>query len=120
MSNKTEQFTPGPWGAEFIKWHKGAPTTGILIRSLKTDIVSLNVTTSAQIVPKTSEWFNEDFHMDTIEAEANANLIAAAPDMYEALKQLINDLDFNKDNIHGANGSYNKAKAALKKANPQQ
>lgn len=47
------------------------------------------------------------------EARANAKLIAAAPDMYEALKEARDYLRFNKGN---ASPIYDKADKALSKA----
>lgn len=46
------------------------------------------------------------------ECQANAKLIASAPDLLEALQAIIEDMDSE----HGTEYDYNKARAAIKKA----
>ena len=53
-------------------------------------------------------------HVGWKDAEANANLIAASPELYEALEAMYNDFTKNGGRIYGK--SLEAAKAALAKA----
>lgn len=91
-ANETKH-TPGPWQAN--KWAPG---------------YSISAPDSQYTVCNLSDCNN---------AEANARLIAAAPDMLEACQQIINDSDM--DAIHGAGRSVthdaiDKVRAAIAKA----
>lgn len=95
---KNEEFTPGPWKLEFSKHYKAWKV-----------IAESNGEWICEIMPKA----------DTIH---NANLIAAAPDMYEALK----DFDTMYREILPLRilsveekRRFEKVKAALSKANPK-
>lgn len=55
---------------------------------------------------------------DGEEAEANANLIAAAPDMYEALKRFMAVYSISGKVIPGMDETIELMKAALSKASP--
>ena len=52
---------------------------------------------------------NQPHEMRTSEAEANAHLIAAVPELYEALQNVIREADRKTD-------AFNRARAALAKA----
>ena len=103
-----EQFTPGPWEA---------------VRDEKNERWQIQETDNNGLVLVQHTFDGE-------EAEANANLIAAAPDMYEALKNVRNSLVNYANNgdltkyqaskiyeIIMANG--NAINNALAKTNPQ-
>ena len=86
-------FTPGPWTA----WFCGT------VRSAWLEV----------------ETTDEKTKICKLKGQANANLIAAAPDMYEALEMAI--LEYGKPggpwNVPSSPGTWiDKAKAALKKA----
>lgn len=89
MSNK--KFTPGPWvlngdDKKIGHYIAGPYDTGIC-----------------------------EFHRKEY-SEANANLIAAAPDMYEALGNIVKWLEDSNTVIHSS--LLSKIEAALSKANP--
>ena len=95
-----EQFTPGPWKMERNKiWKYNDGSTAFILAECGNGYTKYNT------------------------VEANANLIAAAPDMYEALKELVT-LKALKDNF-GKDAEYEArqpkaweaAKNALSKAN---
>jgi hypothetical protein len=85
-----EQFTPGPWVIGKINSH-----------TIFTELDG-------------GESICEVEHLDNY--KANANLIAAAPDMYEALKNFVKHYS---NFIHPDDMTMIEAKAALNKANPQ-
>jgi len=86
------QFTPGPWR-----------TTGLNVRA-----------GDALICFATDHWFAEDdgFYAftDLAEKQANATLIASAPDLLSALERLVHpmaddeDLDYAREVIRKAKG----------------
>jgi hypothetical protein len=96
-----EQFTPGPWTAT-------AP-----IKANKNSL-------SKQIIRANTDWIAE-----VTESPANANLIAAAPDMYEALERALENAGYWYGKLKGAHVPFEdvpwikEIKASLKKANPQ-
>lgn len=77
------KFTPGPWSANFAHdnsgtvyaWHIAAPEFG-----------SSRPICSYSRISEVSDEVSEGSPRPSDEDRANANLIAAAPDLYEALK----------------------------------
>lgn len=88
-----EQFTSGPWNQ---KLRKGTLVTRVLTAG---DIIIGEI----------------------YESKANASLIAAAPEMYEALKAMYKEFYSFKNCMSGDKmiKAIDLAKAALSKANPQ-
>ena len=71
MTTKTAQFTPGPWSTE------------------RDRAKSISIYGGSTFI---GEVYNE-VDEPSLEEQANTNLIAAAPEMYEALKALHSVLD---------------------------
>jgi hypothetical protein len=110
------KHTSGEWRYEFAKWSKEAPTNGFIIQSNGKDICGLNVRTTAHIVPKNDAFFFVDnYSIEPEEAEANAKLIAAAPELLEALEKCLDELGCYRLSEE-AFPVIEKAKAAIKKA----
>lgn len=88
--------TPGPW----------------LVASGTTTVYALN------------EGFNrftacvQGVHILSSELEANARLIAAAPDLYEALKAIVELDDGDKPDLWHFEKEFEQARAAIAKAKP--
>jgi hypothetical protein len=94
------KFTPGPWKFHFAKWANEAPTQGYLIEAVDHEkpIASFNAKGKSDVPIMTDELVNQyrmpiGTYMTVDEAEANAKLIAAAPDMYEAIKNYIQAIE---------------------------
>ncbi len=101
-------FTPGPWRVQMM----GHFSADLICNGT---FMGLNGGSGAP------DYLDAD---DREEWLANANLIAAAPDLSAALEALLNDVcemkDVDLDVIYeGRNGSLSKAKTALKKARGQ-
>lgn len=99
MSNSTKseaRHTPGPWDAS---------ATGIWATS----------TWNARVRIAEATTFSR---MNGIDAVANANLIAAAPDLLEALRRLLSSVDSGNASTHddGCRCVYHEASAAIAKA----
>lgn len=96
--------TPGPWRVS----EKRGDLIDIRHNSNGIGAISLNL---AHVVARQS-WLKE--------AEANAKLIAAAPELLEALQYLINDYDGFRERTGRTDDPQNKmilnAKSAIKKA----
>lgn len=90
MVMKNEQFTPGPWKVDFET------------EELQTNNLVLGLIYGCS-------------HDDSPDCIANANLIAAAPDMYEALKEVLGDGGIGWLNPD----TRDSIRLALSKANPQ-
>jgi hypothetical protein len=75
------KFTPGPW---FVKRQNPSPTTG-----------------EWMIVGSKPGYLAEIRNCGSGDVQANANLIAAAPDMYDALKELCRYADDSNDCQYG-------------------
>ena len=113
MTDKLK-YTPGPWNAR-----KGAGW--IVVRehavARREAAIVVGMTPSISLVSDpTSPWFEEG------ESEANARLIAAAPDLLEALKALV-DISkpmreewLNDPSFLEARRCYENAQAAIAKA----
>ena len=104
MDSKCEvKHTPGPWKKEINDYDRSLEITdrkGKPIANIYSGFLCC-------------EW---DFIMTQEEEKANANLIAAAPDMYEALKELFKLLEGDKAPKWRAIAFYDIAKKALAKA----
>ena len=99
------KHTPGPWEADF-------ETYPIMVRS------------QSETWPLVDELGNEEgragvFIANTGDNKANARLIAAAPELLEALKQIVNVWDTNPDVITYAELTRS-ARAAIAKATGEQ
>jgi hypothetical protein len=95
MNNMSTQHTPGPWGTD----HKDhdSPYQNIKIKAGSKTVCTI--------------WIDDaPDHAFNSEQEANARLIAAAPDLLEALQNLVNGNGF------APSESLEKARAALAKA----
>ena len=92
MSNETN-WTPGPW-------HSGGYPT-------------ISAGTGKGMVAKVLERY-----MDRAEREANANLIALAPELYEVLENIVTELE--ETGCQGELDSYPQARTALAKARGEQ
>lgn len=87
-------FTPGPWSYEIDSW------TGVE----QSEIYTLTVNDSkgfAIAMVDGAERETESDYIDDRNAEftANARLIAASPDMYEALKRALNFIENTEDEM---------------------
>jgi hypothetical protein len=94
----TPKFTPGPWRA--------CPVQGVDydFRPIARDVSHGAAPYHARV----------DYTGDEAETDANANLIAAAPDLYAALEMLLNDGVIDAAIMEP--GRVSIARAALKKA----
>jgi hypothetical protein len=106
MVDGMNKFTPGPWSPD--DEIQQCPTASAL-------------TTRFFYGPNRLAIFRMGLGYESDETnEANAHLIAAAPDMYEALEDLLNEYsDLMSDmygNHDGSTTAYMKAEAALAKA----
>lgn len=101
MSNETK-WTPGPW-------HVGRTVGGMLI----VRPVDKRRGTVAALTDETALVYGEWAQRDYTNAEANANLIAAAPKLYEALCECLEHMEWSTEQGRQA---CEKARAALAKA----
>lgn len=95
------KHTPGPW---FIK-----PVSNATVEGNLNIIQTESSTGKGYHVSYSAAW--DDNEVTKIEAQANANLIAAAPDLLEALQEVVKVLDGA-----GCEAATVKAKAAISKA----
>ena len=105
----SEKFTPGPWFVRRRKARKEFVYHRKIMFGNACELASL-CTSSPYAERKQSRWMPNDTTM-----EANAALIAAAPELYEALKNIasyIGDLS----EYYGFRDEFLAARAALKKA----
>lgn len=106
----TPPFTPGPWiAAKGAGWIVTRPDAA----AKREAAIMVGMHSDASLVC-TPTWPE-----DAVEAEANARLIAAAPDLYEALIALMAEIESYSD-APGRDeyGSMGDARAALAKACP--
>lgn len=87
----TTQHTPGPWAFTFAKWHPDGQTIGYTIEANGVTVSGLAVATGTIVMPPSDSFYNPDIHTTPEQAEANARLIAAAPELLEILKELIDE-----------------------------
>lgn len=100
MSN----HTPGPW--EYDKNVNGD--------FLITTTIDLPALTESEVAVV----FNLESAPKGVSPEANARLIAAAPDLLEAITEMMHDIDiFYSKYREPGNARYSKLKTAIKKAN---
>jgi hypothetical protein len=86
------KWTPGPLLAEIIKWTKNGTATGFLVTSPHKDreVCGLNAQlSSGKSAILEPEYDPENRCFTPAEAEANAHLFAAAPELYAALDETI-------------------------------
>ena len=74
-----EKFTPGPWEADATHC-RTAINSVATANNCRKHIAMVNITK------------NPEYEITTVEHNANAHLIAAAPDLYEALNRIYNKL----------------------------
>ena len=77
MNNKA-QFTPGPWAADGYGILYAAPS-----EADEFEVIEINAPYNSQ-----DRYLIAQVHAGFTQSQANANLIAAAPAMYEALAKL--------------------------------
>lgn len=76
------KHTPGPWiAAKGAGWLVTRPNA----QERREAAIAVGMTPAVTIVGTPYNWFDEE------ESEANARLIAAAPELLEALKALVNN-----------------------------
>lgn len=96
-----DMFTPGPWIAKKgAGWFVSRPNARIAL--------------AVGMRPDTSLVTGENDHES--ESRANANLIASAPDLYEALKSCLNFMENTESELGFNLESADQARAALAKA----
>ena len=91
MSEKVTH-TPGPWSVEDCT---PGESTGLRFA----------INSKDNVIARTTDGWKE--------AQANARLIAAAPDMHEVLSELLDTLELSKD--YGFDDEYEKVRAVLAK-----
>jgi hypothetical protein len=74
MTDKKIQFTPGPWKYDPERFNTDNEQNSGSILSVGSD-----------------EWFIAEICGDLDESQANAKLIAAAPEMYELIEALLDE-----------------------------
>lgn len=94
------KHTPGPWGKRGNTVHKGKLRIATASYALKTSSLFLNGICIA----------NQE------EAEANAKLIAAAPEMIEALMDIVDAQNNPKRTLASLNAAIKKSEDVIKKA----
>jgi hypothetical protein len=106
-----EQFTPGPWKKMYSTDTKGVCCLAVWPSKTNEGTIGSPI---CKISPEQSE---------NKEDEANAVLIAAAPEMYKAIKRTIEavgpDHDLDDRYVTIMKADFLKLKAAFSKANPQ-
>jgi hypothetical protein len=111
MNTKT---TPGPWRtADQYLNHPDNARVDILAAP-KSDIHSGTKVAEATYSPRSSA-----YHVDNREeAEANARLIAAAPDLLKALNAMLTHMGMDEDDCNKL--TFDQARAAISKATGEQ
>lgn len=103
-------YTPGPWKAGIKTKRHGTPYTEVLSTATENGI-SLSICGPVALIPG---------HHESEETDANATLIAAAPELLEALNDVLDHCERYFPAFGTIGGKENeiveKAKAALQKA----
>jgi hypothetical protein len=98
------KHTPGPWKAKTVRGHEN-------------DLVYCAVESEAKPIGACVKVYKEKIHIDGIEAQWNAKLIAASPDLLQSLQEYV---DYFKEWEYVLNDEMramlNKAEEAIKKA----
>ena len=108
------EHTKGPWVATLEKWHAyvDAVKYGATLSQVDGDGGMVDIYQPANETPA-GEWYE----MSTEERDANARLIAAAPELLEALEAIIDAADRDLGDPAGMpGGPIYKARAAIAKA----
>lgn len=98
------KFTSGPWSAQIGRWNHDSPAYGFRIAAPKKLAAVAGVALEERnnaicgIQPTPASMADEFYTPE--ELEANARLIAAAPDLYVALSLLVDDDECSYDH-HG-------------------
>ena len=82
MNNKA-QFTPGPWAADGYGILYAAPS-----EADEFEVIEINAPYNSQ-----DRYLIAQVHAGFTQSQADANLIAAAPAMYEALQGALKNID---------------------------
>jgi hypothetical protein len=99
------KHTPGPWSVAPRRQVLASNKRGLLVAQVATGSVASSIGSAI---------------IDEAEGQANACLIAAAPELLEALKDLIDDLEIRSKNgvVDCSHGVYCNARQAISKAEP--
>lgn len=89
------KFTPGPWRVQFSGWTNGAYTGGHIESVADTHGTYIRDSGgNVHLMPGQNKTICSHYltgpHISVAEGQANAHLVAAAPDMYAALEQIRN------------------------------
>lgn len=107
----TVKFTPGPWLPDIMHYKKAPKEiyTGIKVT---TDTPDYYQRIFDVVLPNTDKAYIEEHE----KIKANVLLACAAPELYEALQELLQWHEDNAEDSHISSALYEKAKAALIKA----
>ena len=107
--SKTEsaQFTPGPWKLEY----DDDDFAGTFTLCMATAIKNRGMYNANHLIDLYEGVWDDD--IDFAETRANAQLISAAPELYEALKAISEDVDLALDSD---SANLQRARAALARA----
>lgn len=97
------KFTPGPW---YIMGDDEHPEGVPVIEISRGHCPSPEYEQIAYVQPFMDD---DDDYFLTDEVRANAALIAAAPELYEALKQIVSDWDGEPEDMYSARAAIAKA-----------
>ena len=107
---KHATHTPGPWHAWYCKENE---TVGGIIQDTNTESPRMicRMAKEKRVIHKDKRKSDDFVH--SAEDEANARLIAAAPEMFEVLSELLDTLEMSKG--YGFDEEYEKAREVLAK-----
>lgn len=89
MSERKEKFTQGPWRVTYNHTYEGFQGLGIIGTVVCVTIGDVNVPLGAEGLQCCTAEQEQQYHT----AVANARLIAAAPEMYAELKDLLDAME---------------------------